>query len=132
MQILIFGIFKCSVSSVALSCLTLCDPMDCSSPDFPVHHELPELTQAHVHWVSDVIHPSHPLSSPSPAAFNQSQYQGLFKWVSYPHQVAKVLEFQFQHQSFQTTGGKNSNCWLILHYSVTLIGKQVRHKYFYT
>ena len=66
----------------------------------PCHHQLPELAQIHVHWVSDVIQPSHPLSSPSPA-FNLSQHQGLFKWVSSSNQVAKVLEFQLQHQSFQ-------------------------------
>ena len=66
-----------SVSSVAQSCLTLCDPMDCSTPGFPVHHQLPEHTQTHVHWVSDAIQPSHPLSSPSPPAFNLSQHQGL-------------------------------------------------------
>ena len=86
-------------SSVAQSCLTLCDPMDCSMPGFPVHHQLPELAQSHVHRVSDAIQPSHPLSSPSSPAFNLSQRQGLFKWVSSSHQVAKVLEFQ--HQSFQ-------------------------------
>ena len=67
-------------SLVAQSCSTLCDPMDCSMPGFPVHHQLPEFTQTHVHWVSDVIQPSHPLLSPSPA-FNLSQHQGLFKWV---------------------------------------------------
>ena len=67
----------------------------------PIHHQLPEFTQTHVHWVGDAIQPSHPLSSPSPPAFNQSQHQGLFKWVSSSHQVAKVLEFQLQHQSFQ-------------------------------
>ena len=88
-------------SSVSQSCLTLCDPMDCSTPGLPVHHQLPELTQIHVHWVRDVIQPSHPLLSPSPPTFNLSQHQGLFKWVSSSHQVAKVLEFQFQHQSFQ-------------------------------
>ena len=65
-------------SSVAQSCLTLCDPMDCSTPALPVHHQLPEFTQTHVHCVSDAIQPSHPLSSPSPA-FNLSQHQGLFK-----------------------------------------------------
>ena len=82
----------CSVqfSSVAQSCLTLCDPMDCSMPDLPVHHQLPEFTQTHVHWVGDAIQPSHSLSSPSPPTFNLSQYQGLFKWVSSSHQVAKV------------------------------------------
>ena len=83
-------------SSVAQSCPTLFDPMDCSMPGFPVHHQLQELTQIHVHWVSDAIQ-----LSPSPSAFNLSQYQGLFKWVSSLHQVAKVLEFQLQHQSFQ-------------------------------
>ena len=90
-------------SSVAQSCPTLCDPMDCSTPGLPVHHLLPESTQTHVHWVSDAIQPSHPLSSPSPPALNLSQHQGLFKWVSSSHQVAKVLEFQLQHQSFQWT-----------------------------
>ena len=88
-------------SSVALSCPTFCDTMDCSTPGLPVHHQLPEFTQPHVHHVSDAIRPSHPLSSPSPSAFNFSQHQGLFKWVGSLHQVAKVLELQFQHQSFQ-------------------------------
>ena len=74
--------------------------MDCSTPGLPVHHQLPESTQTHVHWVGDAIQPSHPLSSPS-HAFNLSQHQGLFKWVSSSHQVAKVLDFQLQHQSFQ-------------------------------
>ena len=81
-------------SSVAQSCPTLCDPMNCSTPGLPVHHWLPEFTQTHVHWVGDAIQPSHPLSSPSPPALNLSQHQGLFKWVSSSHQVAKVLEFQ--------------------------------------
>ena len=90
-----------SVNSVAQSCLPLCDPMDCSTPGLPVHHQFQELTQTHVHWVSDAIQLSHPLSSPSPPAFNLSQHQGLLKWVSSSHQVAKVLEFQLQHQSFQ-------------------------------
>ena len=76
-----------------------CNHMDCSTPGLPVHHQLPEFTQTHVHWVGDAIQPSHPLSSPSPPAFNLSQHQGLFKWVSSSHQVAKVLEFQ--HQSFE-------------------------------
>ena len=75
--------------------------MDCSMPGFPVHHQLPELTQTHVHWFSDAIQPSNPLSSPSPPTLNLSQHQGLFKRVSSSHQVAKVLEFQLQHQSFQ-------------------------------
>ena len=87
-------------SSVTQLLPTLCDPMDCSTPGLPVHHQLPEFTQTHVHWVSDANQPSHLLSSPSPA-FNLSQHQGLFKWVSSSHQVAKVLEFQLRHQSFQ-------------------------------
>ena len=92
--------FKC-ITSVAQSCPTLCDPMDCSTPGFPVHHQLPELTQTHVHHISDAIQPSHPLLSPSPPAFNLSQHQGLFQWVNYSQQVAKVLEFQLKHQCFQ-------------------------------
>ena len=75
--------------------------MDCSMPGFPVHHQLLELTQTHVHSVSDAIQPPHPLSSWSPPAFNLSQNQGLFQWVSSSHQVAKVLEFQLQYQSSQ-------------------------------
>ena len=90
-------------SSVAQLCLTLCNPMDCSTPGLPVHHQLPEFTQTHIHWVSDAIQPSQPLSSPSPPTFNLSQHQGLLQWVSSSHQVAKVLEFQLQHQSFQWT-----------------------------
>ena len=79
-------------SSVAQSCPTLCDSMDSSTPGFPVHHQLPELAQTHVHQVGDDIQQSHPLSSPSPPAFNPSQHQDLFWWVSSSHQVAKVLE----------------------------------------
>ena len=90
-------------SSVAQSCPTLCDPMNRSTPGLPVHHQLPEFTPTRVHWVSDAIHPSHPLSSPSPPTLNLSWHQSLFKWVSSSHQVAKVLEFQLQHQSFQST-----------------------------
>ena len=78
-----------------------CNPMDYNRPGLPVHCQLPEFTQTHVHWVGDAIQPSHPLSSPSPPAFNLSQHQGLFRWISSLHQVAKVLEFQLQHQSFQ-------------------------------
>ena len=78
--------------SVTQLCPTPCDSMDCSTWGLPVHHQLPDVTQTHVHWVSDAIQPSHPLSSPSPPAFNRSQHQDLFKWVSYSHQVAKVLK----------------------------------------
>ena len=87
-------IYTYQFSSVTQSCLTLCEPMDCSTPGFPVHHQVPVLTQTHVHWVSDAIQPSHLLSSPSPPVFNLYQHQGLFPWVSSLHQVAKVLEFQ--------------------------------------
>ena len=90
-------------SSVAQSCLTLCDPMNLSTPGLPVYHPLPEFTQTHVHWVGDAIQPSHPLSFPSPPALNLSQHQSLFKWVSSSHQVATVFEFHLQHQSFQWT-----------------------------
>ena len=90
-------------SSVAQSCLTLCNPMNHSTPGLPVHHQLPEFTQTRVHRVGDAIQPSHPLSYPSPLAPNPSQHQGLFQWVNSSHEVAKVLEFQPQHQSFQWT-----------------------------
>ena len=101
--------FSCSFKSTAVSkfssviqlCQTLCDPMHCSTPGLPVHHQLPEFTQTHVHWVSDTIQPSHPLSSPSVPALNLSQHQGLFQWVSSLHHVARGLKFQLQHQSFK-------------------------------
>ena len=88
-------------SSVAQLCPTLCDPMNCSMPGLPVHHQLLEFTQTHIHRVSDAIQPSHPVSSPSPPAPNLPQHQGLFQWVNSSHQVARVLELQLQHQSFQ-------------------------------
>ena len=87
----------CYFSSVhSLSHVQLCDPMDVSMPGFPVLHYLPEFAQTHVHWVDDAIQPSHPLPPPSPFAFNHSQHQGLFQWVSSLHQVAKVQELQLQ------------------------------------
>ena len=82
------------IRSVAQSCPTLCDPMNCSTLGLPVHHQLPEFTETHVHQVSDAIQPSHPLSSPSLPAPNPSQHQSLFQWVNTSHEVAKVLEFQ--------------------------------------
>ena len=88
-------------SLVAKSCPTLCDPMDCSTPGFPVHHHSWSLLKLMSIIVGDTIQPSHPLSSHSPPAFNLSQHRSLFKWVSPLHQVAKGLEFQLQHQSFQ-------------------------------
>ena len=99
------GVQFSSVLSLRLNslCPILCDPMNRSMPGLPVHHQLPEFTQSHVHWIGDAIQPSHPLLSPSPPALNLSQHQGLFRWVSSLHQVAKVLEFQLQHQSFQWT-----------------------------
>ena len=89
----------------SLNCVRLCEPMDCSTSGFPVFHSLSEFAQTHIHWVSDAIQTSHPLSPSSPLAFNHSQHQGLFQWVTSWHQVAKVLEFQLQlqHQSFQWT-----------------------------
>ena len=95
------ALYNFTVSSVTQSCLTLCNPMDSSKPGFPVHHQLPELPQTHVHQISDAIQPSHPLLSPSPPAFSLSQHQGLFQGIGSSNQVAKVLEFQLQHQSFQ-------------------------------
>ena len=92
---------KIQFSSVTQLHLTLCDPMDCSTPGFPVLHQLLELTQTHAHWVSDAIQLSHPLLSPSTPVFSLSQHQGLFQWISSLHQVAKVLELQLQPQSFQ-------------------------------
>ena len=90
-------------SLVTQSCLTICDPMNRSMPGLPFHHQLPELIQTNVHQAGDAIQPSHPLLSPSPPAPNPSYHQGLFQWVSSSHEVAKVLEFQLQHQSFQWT-----------------------------
>ena len=92
---------QCHTRSVQFSCSVASDSTGCITPGFPVHHQLPELTQTHVHRVNDAIWPSHPLSSPSPPAFNLSQHQGLFKWVSSSHQVAIVLELQLQHHCFQ-------------------------------
>ena len=105
---------SCCCCSVAKSHPTLCNPMDCSTPGFSVFHYLLEFAQTHVHWVSDAIQPSHPLLPPL-SVFNLSQHQGLFQWVSSSHQVAKVLELQIQHQSFQWIfiGWFSINHWLI-------------------
>jgi len=94
---------KVQFSSVTQSRLTLGNPMNRSMPGLPVHHQLPESTQTHVSWISDAIQPSHPLLSTFTPVLNLSQHQGLFKWVSSSHQVAKVLEFQLQHQSLHWT-----------------------------
>ena len=90
--------------------------MNCSTPGLPVHHQLLEFTQTHVHWVGDAIQPSHPLSSPSPPAVNLSQHQGFFQWVSSSHLVAKVLEFQLQHQSSQDWSPLGWTGWIPLQY----------------
>ena len=90
-------------SSVAQSCLTLCDPMNHGMPGLPVRHQLPEFTLTHVHWVGDAIQLSHPRLSPSPPALNLSQHQSLFQWVSSVHQLAKVLEFQYFSFSWFST-----------------------------
>ena len=99
-------------NSVAQSCLTLWDSMDCSMPGFPVHNQLPELAQTHVHWVSDAIQPSHPLSSPSSPAFNFAEHQGLYQRVSSLHQLTKILGIQLQLQSFQWKFGISNIQWI--------------------
>ena len=97
---LISYILSVQFSSVAQSCLTLCDPRDCSMPGFPIHHQLPEPTQTHVHCIGDAIQPSHSLSSTSPPMFNLSKHQGFFRQVRSWHRLDKILEFWLQHQSF--------------------------------
>ena len=92
---------RCCCCSVAQSCSTLCDPMDCSTRGFPVLYYAQEFAQTRVHWVGDAIQPSHSLPPLFLPTFNLSWHQGLFQWVSFLHQVAKVLEPQLQHQSFQ-------------------------------
>ena len=108
---------KKQFSPVTQSCPTLCNPMDCNVPGFPVRHQLPELTQTHVHRVSDAIQPPHLLLSPSPPAFNLSQHQGLFQWVSSLHQVAQVWSFSFSVSPFNEYSGLISfrMDWLDLH-----------------
>ena len=96
----LYGNFCCPFTQ---SCLTLCNPMNCSTPGFPVLHHLPEFAQTHFHWVSDAIQPFHLLPPPSLPPLNVSQHQSLFQWVSSSYRVAKVLEIQLQHQSFQWT-----------------------------
>ena len=98
-EILIFVYLQ--FSSVTQLCPVLCEPMDCSTLGFSVHHQLPEIAQTHVHWVSDDIQQPHPLLSPAPPAFNISQHQSIFQRGSSLHQVARLLKFQLQHQSFQ-------------------------------
>ena len=97
----VHGQQKNQFSSITQLCTTLYNPMDCSTSGFPVPHQLPEFAQIRLHQIGDAIQSSHPLSSPSPPDFNLSQHQGLFQWVRYLRQGAKVLEFQLQYQSFQ-------------------------------
>ena len=92
-------------SSLTQSCLTLCNPMDCSTPDFSGPHHLLKFAQVNVHCIGDAIQPSHPLMPSSPSALNLSQHQGLFQWVSCSHQMTKMLEFHLHHQSFQWVFG---------------------------
>ena len=93
--------YSVQFSSFAQLCPTVCNPKNCSTPGLPVHHQLLEFTQTHVHQVSNVIQPSHPLSSPSSPAPNPSQHQSLFQCDNSSHEVAKVLEFQLQHHPLQ-------------------------------
>ena len=103
LKLRMISVASAQFSSVAQSCPTLCDPINHSTPGLPINLQLLDFTQTHVHWVCDVIQPSHPLSYSFPPTLNLSQHQGLFQWVSSSHQVAKVLEFLLQHQSFQWT-----------------------------
>ena len=105
----------CCCCSVTKSCPTLCDPMNCSTPGFPVYHHLPEFAQTLIHWVCDAIQTSHLLLSPSPPALSLPQHQSLFQWVGSSHQVAKVLELQ--HQCFQWIF---SFQWLFSGYSIRM------------
>ena len=116
--------------SVTKSCLTLCDPMDCSTPGFPIYHQLPELAETHVHRVGDAIQPSPRLPSPSTPAFNLSRHQGLFQWVSSSHQVAKGLELQLQPQCFQWVFRVDFlECWLLWSQTSWLIAVSSQKKY---
>ena len=98
-------------SSVAQLCPTFCNPMNCSTPRLPVHHQLPEFTQTQVHRVRDAIQPSHPRLSPSPPAPDPSQHQSLFQWVNSSHEVAEVLEFQLQHLPSKEIPGWSPSEW---------------------
>ena len=125
------GVFSlCSVQS--LSHVWLCNPMDCSTPGFPVHHQLPKLAHTHVHQVGDAIQPSHPLLSPSPPAFNLSQHQGLFQGVSSSHQVANVLELQheFFQWIFRTDFLKGRTGLSYVHFNTVLALKQASVNFF--
>ena len=107
----IIRLFGAFILVQSLSCVRLCNPIDCSTLGFPVLHHLPEFAQTHAHWISGAIQPSHPLSSPSPPAFSLSQHQGLLQWVSSSHQVAKVLELQSASAPFNGgSAGKESVC----------------------
>ena len=113
-------------SSVTQSCPTLCNPMNRSAPGLPVHHQLPEFTQTHIHRVDDGIQPSHPLSSPSPPAPNPSHHQSLFQWVNSSHEVGKVLEFQLQHHSLQRKCKSKPMSFHLIPVRMTII-KMTRH-----
>ena len=100
----VFNNYSVQFNSITQLCPTLCDPMNHSMPGLPVHHQLPEFIQTHVHWVGDAIQPSHPLHSPAPSVSNPSQHQGLFQWINSSHEVAKVLEFQPDGYPLELTG----------------------------
>ena len=100
----ILSISSVQFSSVAQLCPTLCDPINCSMPGLPVHHQLPEFTQTHVHWVGGAIQPSHPLLSPSPPALNPSQHQSLFQWVNSSHEVALASVLPMNTQDWSPLG----------------------------
>ena len=123
--IILYKSLSVQFSSVAQSCPTLCDPMTRSTPGLPVHHQLPEFTQTHIHRVSDAIQPSHPLSSPSPPGPNPSQHQSLFQWVNSSHEVAKVLEWWKTPKSQKTWLGKQSSTWHPLTYQILFLGATV-------
>ena len=104
-------------SSVAQSCLTLCNPMNCSTPGLPVHHQLPEFTQTYVHQISDAIQPAHPLSSPSPPAPNPSQHQSLFQCVNSSHEVARVPEFHISFRLILLDSCRGQPTVAVIHFS---------------
>ena len=122
-SVFVVTLLKYCCCSVAKLCLTLCDPMDCSIPGFPVLHYLLEFAQTCVHWVSDVLQPSHTLPPPSPPAFSLSQHQGLFQWVGSSHQVVKVLELQLHIGPYNEDSGLTMNSKNLLYFIYSFLQK---------